>query len=99
MEPASSRGAPSVSALDARIQETVLTQWVEAFNARNLDGMLSCLSVAVEFRPLKLGGARDCYHGHRGVREWFAQLDGPGSAHRIALSDVRDLGDGRVLAV
>ena len=67
-----------MSALDARIQETVLTQWVEAFNARNLDGMLSCLSVGVEFHPLKLGGARDCYHGHRGVREWFAQLDGPG---------------------
>ena len=88
-----------MSAADAQIRQTILTQWVESFNARDLDGMLTSLSVGVEFRPLRLDGLRECYHGHSGVRDWFTQLRSLRHPHRIVLSDVRDLGDGNVFAV
>lgn len=71
---------------------------VEAFNARDLEGMLACLSEDVEFHPLRLGGLCACYRGHDGVREWFADLRRSRYEHRIAVSETRDLGAGRVLA-
>ena len=71
---------------------------VEAFNARDLEGMLACLSKDVEFHPLRLGGLCACYRGHDGVREWFANLTRSRYDHRIAVSETRDLGRGRVLA-
>jgi hypothetical protein len=88
-----------VSVPNAHIRQTILTQWVEAFNARDLDAMLTSLSLGVEFRPLKLEGLRECYHGHTGVREWFTQFLSLRAAHHIVLSDVRDLGEGKVFAV
>lgn len=88
-----------MSSAITQIRQTIPTQWVEAFNARDLDRMLACLSVGVEFHPLRLGGLRECYHGHSGVREWFKQLRDLRHPHRIVLSDVRDVGDGKVFAV
>ncbi len=88
-----------MSAPNAEIRQKILTKWIESFNARDLDGMLTSLSVGVDFRPLRLDGLRECYHGHSGVREWFTQLMSFRHPHRIVLSDVRDLGDGKVFAV
>jgi hypothetical protein len=36
--------------------ETIVVRWVEAFNARDLDGMLACFATDVEFHPLRLSG-------------------------------------------
>ena len=88
----------TVSVPAAQLSETVVVRWVEAFNARDLDGMLSCLAEDVNFHPLRLSGLSACYRGHDGVREWFAKLRRSRHDHQIVVSETRDLGEGRVLA-
>jgi SnoaL-like domain len=75
-----------------------VVRWVEAFNRHDLDGMLACLAKDVDFYPLRMLGIDGLFHGHRGVREWWARLEPLGQEHQIVLAEVRDLGDGRVLA-
>ena len=82
----------------AQIPETIVSRWVEAFNARDLDGMLVLLDVRVAFHPLRLIGLRGSYGGHDGVREWFAQLTRLRHELRIVLSDARGVGEGQVFA-
>src|SRR4051794_22458353 len=60
------------SALGAK---ALVLRWVNAFNARNLDALLSCLHPEVDFHPLKLLGVDRSYRGHDGVRTWFGRLD------------------------
>jgi hypothetical protein len=78
--------------------ERVVSRWVEAFNARNLGGMLACLTPDVALHPVKLSGIEARYRGHNGVWCWFAQLRRHHYTYTISLSDVQDLGDGRVFA-
>jgi ketosteroid isomerase-like protein len=52
----------------------VITSWVFAFNAPDLDGMLALMHDRVDFHPLSLSGDCRTYHGHDEVREWFAAL-------------------------
>lgn len=82
-----------------RTPEGIVSSWVDAFNARDLERMLFSLSNQVDFHPLRLSGVSACYRGHDGVRRWFAQLQHAGHEHRIALSEVRSVGEDRVLAV
>jgi SnoaL-like domain len=88
--------------LDTAVQmtspERIACRWVEAFNARDLAGMLACLDRGVAFFPVRLSGIESCYRGHAGVRCWFDQLRRHDYAFTISLSDVQDLGDGRVCA-
>jgi SnoaL-like domain len=79
--------------------ETIVSRWVDAFNARDLDGMLDCLAVGVDFHPLRLGGLNASYRGHDGVRDWFAQLRRQHQEHRIVISEARCVGSDQVLAV
>jgi ketosteroid isomerase-like protein len=83
----------------AMAPELVVSAWVEAFNAWNLDGLLAHLHPDIEFHPLRLAGTVGAYRGHAGVCEWFARLDRGGLAQRIDLSAVQVADDGRVLAV
>lgn len=83
----------------AQIPEQVVSRWVDAFNGRDLDGMLACLDGGVRFHPLRLGGLGASYHGHTGVREWFAQLRRLRHEHRIVLSEARAVGEGQVITV
>jgi SnoaL-like domain len=94
--PAGDAAAPAKPV--AHGSEKLVVRWVEAFNARDLTAMLACLAEEVDFHPLRLAGVLGCYRGHDGVREWLATLEQLGHDHQIVLDDVRDLGDGRVLA-
>ena len=60
--------------------------------------MLACLAEDVDLHPLRLSGLGSSYHGHDGVREWFAQLKRMRHEHQIVLSQTRGVGDGRVFA-
>lgn len=82
----------------ARAPEAVVSDWVDAFNARDLPGMLCCLGRAVDFHPLRLVGTDRAYRGHDGVRHWFARLGELRHEHVIDLSRVRPIDAGRVLA-
>ncbi len=78
--------------------ERIVSRWVEAFNARDLDAMLAFLDHGVALYPVRLSGIEACYRGHAGVRCWFAQLQRHRYAYTIALFDLQDLGDERVFA-
>jgi hypothetical protein len=79
--------------------KALILRWVNAFNARNLDALLSCLHTEVDFHPLKLLGIDCSYRGHEGVRVWFSRLDALHYRHRIELSEVREGGRGQLLAI
>jgi len=82
----------------ARLSEMLVRRLIEAFNARDLDGVLACSAKGVDLRPLRLSGLAGRYHGHEGVREWFVQLQVLGYEHQIALTETRDVGEGTLLA-
>jgi SnoaL-like domain len=88
--------AGGVSALGPK---ALVLRWVNAFNARNLEALLSCLHAEVDFHPLKLLGIDRSYHGHDGVRTWFGRLDALHYRHRIELAEVREGGRGQLLAI
>lgn len=75
----------------------VVTRWVEAFNARDLEDMIACLDPDVRFHPLHPGGLDWSYEGHSGVRRWFERLTQLRLQHFIGPSDIRLMSDGQVL--
>jgi SnoaL-like domain len=79
--------------------DVLVGQWVDAFNARDLQGMLARLDPEVRFHPLRLGGIDGSYRGHDGVQRWFARLTQLRHEHCIALSDVHSTAESKVLAV
>ena len=81
-----------------QIPEQVVSQWIAAFNRRNLDAMLARLDRDVCFHPLRVVGMAACYEGHDGIRRWFAELSRQKHRHSIELSDVSPLEDGWTLA-
>ncbi len=75
----------------------VVGAWVNAFNVRDLGGMLNRVDEDVDFHPLRLTGVTGCYHGHDGLREWFELLTIDPEI-QIDLSDVHVAPDEDVLA-
>ncbi len=88
----------SASIRAAERTEVIVLRWVQAFNARDLEGMLACVAAQVELHPLRLDGLEARYRGHDGVRAWFERLRQRGHEHRIAVCEVRDLGAGKVFS-
>lgn len=78
--------------------EATVRRWFDAFNSRNLKGMLACMDAQVDFRPLRLNGIDVAYKGHGGVRDWFADLARMEHYHRIELSKVQASSRGEVIA-
>ena len=82
-----------------RAPETVVSRWVDAFNDRDLNAMLACLAVDVEFHPLRLHRLDGSYQGHDGVRSWFAQLERLQHEQRLKVSRIESTDGDQVLAV
>lgn len=78
--------------------EATVRRWFDAFNSRDLEGMLACMHPHVDFHPLRLHGLSDSYEGHRGVSEWFAGLQKMKHYHRIELAQTSAVGSRRVIA-
>jgi hypothetical protein len=76
-----------------------VSRWFDAFNARDLDGMLMLLHPRVDFYPLKLGGLVGPYRGPDGVRDWWEKLQHRHSEYELRVSDVWCAGEGQVFAV
>ena len=74
-----------------------MTTWLDAFNARDLDGMLDCADAEIELHPLRVAGLAPVYRGHGGLRAWLRELEAKGHLHRIGISSVRGVTDARVL--
>jgi ketosteroid isomerase-like protein len=84
--------------LSSSADEATVWRWFDAFNSRDLKGMLACMHPNVDFHPLRLPGVIGDYHGHEGLREWFSTLQRMAHEHRIELSETSSLGEGRVIA-
>jgi ketosteroid isomerase-like protein len=78
--------------------EATVRRWFDAFNSRDLEGMLACMHPHVDFHPLRLHGLGDSYEGHRGVGEWFAGLREMEHGHRVELTQTSAVGSNRVIA-
>ncbi len=79
--------------------DVLVRQWVDAFNARDLEGMLARLDPEVRLHPLRLRGLDGSYDGHDGVQRWFVRLRQLRYEYVIVLSDVHGSGNAKVLAV
>jgi hypothetical protein len=71
--------------------------WFDAFNLRDLDGMLARFDEAIEFRPLRFPGIDRVYEGHDGIRLWFEAVTRGNHVHRIEADEFRTMADGRTL--
>jgi SnoaL-like domain len=83
----------------SQIPETLVSLWFEAFNARDLDGVLAPLDREVDLYPLKLRGLAGSYRGHGGVQDWLADLEREDHDYQIDLGDVCSMIDGQVVAL
>jgi ketosteroid isomerase-like protein len=56
--------------------EELVRRAIAAFLARDLDGILAVAAPAIVLRSLLTEPERPLYHGHDGVRDWFAAVFG-----------------------
>lgn len=77
--------------------EDIARRFVEAFNLRDADELVTLSDPAIEFRPTMLVGARRTYIGHEGLRRWVEELATASLQQRVRVREVRALGPGRFL--
>jgi ketosteroid isomerase-like protein len=73
-------------------------QSIEAVNRGDIDDALRFLDPDIVFEPLR-APVQGAYRGHAGVREWWADTAETFESFRIDHTDVRELGDDRLLAI
>ena len=71
---------------------------IETINTGDVEAALSYIDPDVIFEPLR-SPVQGAYIGHRGFRAWFADTAENFDSFRIDHTDIRDLGDDRVLAI
>jgi ketosteroid isomerase-like protein len=58
------------------MSEAIVRRAVDAFMARDLDGILAVADHEIVLRSLLTEPERPLYHGHDGVRDWFQAVFG-----------------------
>src|SRR5690348_12928718 len=96
---ARTRQIATPTALGAGERAEIVSSWLEAHNARNLEWMLACVSADVEFHPLRLTGRRDVYRGHTGMRLWFGEREGVNFHHELRAQELRADGIDLLVAI
>ena len=75
-------------------QENVDRAWelLDAFNRRDLDAFVALADdgIEVESRLVAMEGG---YHGHEGLRTWWADFLGAFPDYKLEVEELRDLGD------
>lgn len=72
---------------------------LEAFNRRDLSGMLETLDSDVELLPLRAVLEGEAYRGHDGFRKWLSDMDEDWESFRAEATEVRKLDEDRVLVI
>ena len=100
MDSLTSTDSPTATSrqIRAATRGLTITNWVDAFNRRDLEAMLETLHPKVVFAPLRVEGIATKYKGHNGVREWFHSLHEHRHVHRIDFSGITHSPDGHFLA-
>ena len=80
-------------------QETLdlIRAGVEAFNRRDLEGMLQSLDPEVELEPLRAVLEGSVYRGHEGVREYLEDMKEDWEDFEIRIAELRELDDDHLL--
>jgi ketosteroid isomerase-like protein len=71
---------------------------MDAFNEGDLDGFLSTCDEQIEFVPLR-SAIEGPYHGHAGIRKWWADTSESWEMFNVEVETVRDVGEGKLVAV
>ena len=81
-----------------RFSNRLVARWVEAFNVRDLPGMLSYTAPSIVFKPLRLHGVERTYIGHDGIARWLERLLRLGLDYQVQLDHLSTPAIGTVLA-
>jgi len=82
--------------MSAKDVETI-QEAVAALNRGDVDGMAAALDPDVELVPLRAALDGSVYRGHEGLRRWMADMAEDWTEFEVALQEVRELGQGRVM--
>jgi ketosteroid isomerase-like protein len=69
-----------------------------AFNEGDLNGFLATCDEHIEFVPLR-SAIEGPYHGHAGIRKWWADTSESWETFYVDVERVHDVGDGTLIAV
>jgi hypothetical protein len=94
-----SRGAGSSRAPDPEAGDLhgLASAWIDAWNRRDVETLLSLADPRIELRPLRLRSLDDGYDGHDGLREWMDSIAQAGHQHQIDAEGVHELQGSRVV--
>lgn len=70
-------------------------RFIDAFNRRDVDGMIELSDPDIAFYPTVLVGARREYRGHDGLRRWVSELESAGANHLVRVRELRELDERR----
>jgi ketosteroid isomerase-like protein len=80
------------------MHEELVRRAIQAINDRDLDALLAVMHKEVEAAPL-LAAMEGRYHGHDGIRRWWASLLDTFPDFRIEVLQVREIGEATVAAL
>ena len=67
---------------------------IESYNRRDLEAMLEVWHPEAIWHPVTAQAeGDDAYHGHEGLRQWWANMDATFEEMEASVEDVRDLDD------
>ena len=67
---------------------------LEAYNRRDIEAMVDISHPEAEWYPFTAQvEGDDAYHGHEGLRQWWANVDATFEDLEASVEEVRDLGD------
>jgi ketosteroid isomerase-like protein len=71
-----------------------LKRVIEAYNRRDIEPLLEASDPEVEWYPFTAQVEGDeAYHGHEGIRQWWANIDAAFEEFEATVGEVRDLDD------
>jgi ketosteroid isomerase-like protein len=71
---------------------------IDAINRRDVEACLETMQPEVSFAPIR-SQIEGVYRGHAGVRRWFADSVESFESFRVNPTEIRDLGDNRLLMI
>jgi ketosteroid isomerase-like protein len=71
---------------------------LDAFNRGDVDAWLATIHPDVTFVPIR-ASVEGAYRGHAGIRRFFADNRETFESFQLDYTDIRDLGDGRLLVI
>ncbi len=71
--------------------ERIAHGFIDAFNRRDVDGLIAFADPDIKFHPTVLVGDIRAYRGHEGLRRWVEDLSSAEAEHQVRVREVRPL--------